>query len=106
MRALATAGREREAQVPDLPTTAQAGYPDFVANQWIGALTASGTPPDIVRKLNAAINTALKDKNVRERLVQQGAEAVGGTPEEFKSLIASDLAMWTKIARDANITPH
>jgi tripartite-type tricarboxylate transporter receptor subunit TctC len=47
LRALATAGREREAQVPDLPTTAQAGYPDFVANQWIGALTASGTPPDI-----------------------------------------------------------
>lgn len=106
LRAIAAAGRTREARLPDLPTTVEAGFPDFIANQWIGALAANGTPPDIVAKLNAAINTALKDKNVRTRLEQQGAAAVGGTPEEFKSLIASDLAMWMKIARDAKISPQ
>jgi tripartite-type tricarboxylate transporter receptor subunit TctC len=106
LRAIAAAGRTRDAHLPGLPTTVEAGYPDLVANQWIGALVANGTPPDIVAKLNTAINTALKDKNVRERLAQQGGKAVGGTSEEFKSLIASDLAMWKKIARDAKIIPH
>lgn len=106
LRAIAAAGRTRDAHLPDLPTTVEAGYPDLVANQWIGALVANGTPPDIIAKLNTAINFALKDKNVRERLAQQGGEAVGGTQEEFKSLIASDLIMWKKIARDAKIIPH
>jgi tripartite-type tricarboxylate transporter receptor subunit TctC len=106
LRAIATAGSRREAQLPELPTTAESGFPAFVATQWIGLLTTRGTPPDIVQRLNAAVNEALKDKDVQERLTQQGVKTVGGTSEQFRSLIAADLLNWERIARTAKIGPQ
>jgi tripartite-type tricarboxylate transporter receptor subunit TctC len=106
LRAIAVAGSRREAQLPELPTTAESGFPDFVANQWVGLLTTRGTPPDIVQRLNAAVNEALKDKDVQERFTQQGVKTVGGTSEKFRSLIATDLINWEKIARAAKIEPQ
>jgi tripartite-type tricarboxylate transporter receptor subunit TctC len=106
LRAIATVGRVREPQLPDLQTTVELGYRDFVATQWIGLLAAAGTPPDVVQRLNTAVNEALKDKDVRARLAQQGVKAVGGTSEQFRLLIESELASWERIARDAKIEPQ
>jgi len=106
LRAIATAGRVREPQLPDLPTTVELGYRDFVATQWIGLLTTAGTPPDVVRRLNGAVNEALKDKDVQARLAQQGVKTVGGTAEQFRQLIDSELANWERIARAAKIEPQ
>ena len=103
LRAIATASRAREAQLPDVPTTVELGYDSFVAVQWVGLLTASGTPPEIVQRLNAAVNEALADKNVQARLAEQGVKTVGGTSEQFQSLIATDVLNWEKIARETKI---
>ena len=82
------------------------GFGDFIATQWVGLLTTSGTPPEIVKRLNTAVNEALKDEGIQAKLAQQGVKTVGGTSEQFRSLIATDLANWERIARATKIEPQ
>jgi len=104
LRALAVAGTERTAKLPDVPTTAEAGYPRLVAPFWLGVVAPAGTPKDIIAKLNGAFREALGAPETRERLANFGAEAKTGTPDEFGKLIANELALWQGVVRDANIT--
>ena len=103
LRAIATGNPAREAQFPDLPTVAEQGYPGFEAIQWIGLLTTAGTPKDIIERINAELNRALKDPELIAKFAQQGITPAGGTPADFQSTIAADLRNWTEIARTANI---
>ncbi len=103
LRALATGGAARDPQMPDLPTAAEAGFPGFVAEQWLGLLTTAGTPKEIVGKLNAAVNRALREPDVVANLLLQGTTAVGGTPERFRTLIASEVRNWKDTAEKAGI---
>ncbi|HEY1981462.1 MAG TPA: tripartite tricarboxylate transporter substrate-binding protein [Xanthobacteraceae bacterium] len=106
LRAIATAASERDPNLPNISTTSEAGFPHLVADQWVGLLTTMGTPPDIVLQLNAAVNEAVRDKDVQAMLAQQGIKTVGGTSEQFRSLIASDVANWKRIASVAKIEPQ
>ena len=103
LRALATGGSEREAEMPDVPTTAEAGFPDFRANQWIGVLAPQGTPKPIVETLNRAVHAVLQRPDVREALGKLGMTPVGGPPEEFGALIDSEIRQWTDVAGRAGI---
>ena len=104
IRPLAIAGPTRTPALPDVPTTAEAGYPKLSSPFWLGVVAPAGTPPAIVAKLNAAFREALGAPETRDRLANFGAEAKIGTPEEFGKLIANELALWQGVVRDANIT--
>src|SRR6266568_210298 len=84
LRAIATGGLARDAQLPDLPTVAEQGYPGFEAIQWIGLLTTAGTPREIVERINAEVNRALRDGDLIARFAQQGIAPAGGSPADFQ----------------------
>jgi tripartite-type tricarboxylate transporter receptor subunit TctC len=103
LRPLATGGAIREQQLPNVPTAAEAGYPNFKGLQWIGLLTTGGTPKPVVDRLNIEVHRVLQVKEVRAKLQEQGITVVGGPPSEFRSLIESEIQQWTEIVRKANI---
>jgi tripartite-type tricarboxylate transporter receptor subunit TctC len=103
IRALAVGGRERVAQLPDLPTLNELGYPQMEADNWYGMVAPARTPPAIIAKLNAAAVAAMKAPEVQEKLALQGALVAGGTPDEFAAYWASEIAKWTKVVQTAGI---
>lgn len=103
LRAIANGNLTREPALPDLPTIAEQGYPDFEAIQWIGLLTTAGTPKPVVDRLNAEVNRALRDPDLIAKFAQQGLVPAGGTPDDFARTIAADLKNWSETARAANI---
>lgn len=103
LRAIATGSLTREAQLPELPTVAEQGFPGFEAIQWIGLLTTAGTPREIVERVNAEVNRALREPDLIAKFAQQGIAPAGGTPAEFQRTIASDIKNWTETARAAGI---
>jgi tripartite-type tricarboxylate transporter receptor subunit TctC len=100
LRALAVATPKRSPNAPDLPTIAETGLAGYDATAWQGLVGPAGMPPDVVRRLNEAFNKVMAIPAVREKLVGGGLEPVGGTPEQFGSFIGSEIAKWTKIAKD------
>jgi tripartite-type tricarboxylate transporter receptor subunit TctC len=103
LRAIASGGLTRDAQLPDLPTVAEQGYPGFEAIQWIGLLTTAGTPKEIIERLNVELNRALRDGDLIAKFAQQGLSPAPGTPADFQHVIATDLKNFTETARAANI---
>ena len=103
LRALAVTGKSRSGLLPEVPTLAEAGLPGYEAGSWYGILAPAGTPGAIVARLNAEINQAVRQPEVRERLAAEGAETLGGTPEEFASHIKAQLARMGKLMREAGI---
>jgi len=103
LRALAVTGRRRAALLPEVPTLDEAGVPGYEAGSWYGILAPAGTPQAIVAKLHEAIVRALAQPEVRERLVSEGAEVIGSTPEAFAAHITAELARMGKLIRDAGI---
>jgi tripartite-type tricarboxylate transporter receptor subunit TctC len=99
LRALAVTTATRFALLPDLPTIAESGYPGFEALAWNGVLVPTGTPRPIVQRLNAEINAILKDPGVRSALNAQGFELIGGTPEDFATLIKAESDKWAPVIR-------
>jgi tripartite-type tricarboxylate transporter receptor subunit TctC len=104
LRALAVSSAKRSQAVPDLPTIAESGVPGYDFSTWYGLLVPAGTPKAVVARLNEAVQKALQDADLREKLAQQGVEPDAGAPEKFGEIIRSDIAKWRKIIRDANIT--
>ncbi len=100
LRALAVATPRRSPNAPDLPTIAESGVPGFDATAWQGVVGPAGMPADVVVRLNEAFNKVMAMPAVREKLVGGGLEPVGGTPEQFGRFIASEIAKWTKTAKD------
>ena len=103
LRAIASGSLTRDPQLPDLPTVAEQGFPGFEAIQWIGLLTTAGTPTEIIERLNAEVNRALRDPDLIAKFAQQGISPAGGTPADFQRTIAADLKNWSETARAANI---
>jgi tripartite-type tricarboxylate transporter receptor subunit TctC len=103
LRPIAAGSLTRDAQFPDLPTVAEAGYPDFEAIQWVGLLTTAGTPKEIVERLNTEVNRALRDPDMIAKLAVQGISPAGGTPADFQKVIAGEIRTWTDVARSADI---
>jgi tripartite-type tricarboxylate transporter receptor subunit TctC len=102
-RALAIATAKRLPQLPDVPTFAELGIKDFEVSNWFGVIAPKGTPAPIVAKLNEAVNRALKDPEIAERITSQGNVIGGGSPEMFSAFIAAESARWNKIVREKKI---
>ncbi|NML47486.1 tripartite tricarboxylate transporter substrate binding protein [Ramlibacter sp. G-1-2-2] len=94
MRPLAVTSLQRVADLAQVPTVAESGYKGFEAVTWFGILGPAGLPKDMVTKLNADIDKALKDPELKRKMDAQGADVLGGTPEQFAKLIREDIARW------------
>jgi len=102
LRALAIAIQRRSAALPDVPTLEEAAnLPGFEMSAWQGIVVPSATPKDIVAKLNAEINKAVQNPDLRQRLAAQGAEPLGGTSEHYAEYIRTELLRWTKVVKDS-----
>lgn len=106
LRALGVSSAKRSSAAPDIPTIAEAGVPGYEAAQWFGILAPAGTPRAIVDRLHREIVRALKDPDVRDRLVADGADPVGSSPEEFAAYIRSESVKWAKVVKDVGIKPE
>ena len=106
LRALAVTAPARVAALKDVPTVVEAGFPNLVVQDWVGYLVKSGTPNEVVVRLNAAINKALAKPKVREAFAKVGAEPAGGTPAEFGTFVKSQLAHWTGVVKESGMKMH
>jgi tripartite-type tricarboxylate transporter receptor subunit TctC len=104
-KALAVASKKRMAALPDVPTTAEAGLPDYVASGWFMLLAPKGTAKPIIAKLSEDTSAALSDATVQQKFTEQGAEAVILTPEEVGKFISSETVKWRDIITKAGIPP-
>ena len=106
LRALAITSKTRSPLAPDIPTMAEQGYPAVEVLNWQGVIGPKGMSADLISKLNAACNKALQDPDVKEKILSQGNEIGGGTPEQFAALIKAEAPRWAKVVRDAKIIPE
>lgn len=106
LRALAVTGPTRLPTVKDVPTVAEAGFPDLIIQDWFGITVKSGTPNDIVLRLNEVFNRALAKQRVREAVEKLATEPAGGTPDEFGQFLSAQLAHWAKVVKDSGIKMH
>ena len=102
-RALAVAGANRLHALPDVPTTKEAGLPQYVVSGWFALLAPRGTPPAILAKLNGALKAAVTDESVRARFAQQGAEAIYMTLDQSKQFIGDEIVKYHDIITKAGI---
>jgi tripartite-type tricarboxylate transporter receptor subunit TctC len=102
LRAIAVLGAQRSSLLPDLPTIAET-LPGYEVTNWFGLVAPAGTPRDLVNRWQAEVVKALKVPEVRDKLVQQGADPVGSTPEEFAAFIKAETAKWAKVIKSADI---
>ena len=103
LKALGVSTLKRSAAFPDVPTLQESGVADFEVDSWYAIFVPAKTPPAIIDKLNRALNSVIADASIREKLLAQGSEGVGGTPEALGRIVAAELPMWAKLAKDANI---
>lgn len=103
VRALGVGGSRRVADLPNVPTVAEAGIKGYEASGWGGVLAPAGTPQPLVRQISAGIAKVLEHADVKQRLKADGAEPVGSSPEEFAAIIKADAAKWAKVIQTAGI---
>jgi tripartite-type tricarboxylate transporter receptor subunit TctC len=105
VRGLAVAMRTRSELLPDVPTVATVGLTGLEGSVPFGISVPAGTPEALVLRLNAAFNEALADPTIRKKLVELGFVPVGGTPQAYAGVLASEIAKWRKVVKDSNIPP-
>jgi tripartite-type tricarboxylate transporter receptor subunit TctC len=103
LRALAVANPTRLSRLPDVPTTAEAGLPDYVLASWFGLAAPAGTPREVIERVNAEARKALAGADVREALAKLGLEPGGNSPQEYAAMIADELARWRQAVKAAAI---
>jgi tripartite-type tricarboxylate transporter receptor subunit TctC len=103
LRPLAVTSPKRIPQLPDVPSVTEHGLPGFAAEAYWGWLGPAGVPADIVRRMNAALATALQQAPVRERLAQMGVQVASSSPDQFGSFLRNEVERWSKVVKEHNI---
>jgi tripartite-type tricarboxylate transporter receptor subunit TctC len=103
LRALAVTSAQRSPLLPEVPTMIESGFPGFTTSAWTGLLAPAGTPPDIVAKLNGAVNAALQTADMKTSLDRLAGDALGGPPGELTKIIESDIGKWGPIVKALNL---
>jgi tripartite-type tricarboxylate transporter receptor subunit TctC len=106
VRAIALASSQRNPAVPDVPTMAEWGVPDFDVGTWSGLIGPKGTPAEVVQKVNAAVADVLNDPAIRKRLIDEGSEIRLMSPAEFGNFIRAENGRWVKVVKEAGIKPE
>ncbi len=106
LRILGVTSRRRSSAMPEIPTIAESGVPDYEALQWFGLMAPGGTPPAILERLHKLIAEGMRTPEMQARLKTEGADAVVNTPAEFQKLIGDEIERWTKLAKAINLQPE
>jgi tripartite-type tricarboxylate transporter receptor subunit TctC len=106
MRMLAQTGRQRSVTAPDIPTMEEAGLPGFYMNSGFGFVGPANLPRAVIERLNAALVKAVQEPANRKILIDNGADPMGGTPDEHETFNRAEVARWLKVAKDAGIKPE
>lgn len=101
LRAIAVTSLARSAVLPNIPTISESGIKGFEANTWFGFVAPAGTPNNIIQELNKNINAVLKQPGVKSKLMSDGGDVLGGTPEQFANLLSKDITRWGKVVKDS-----
>jgi tripartite-type tricarboxylate transporter receptor subunit TctC len=101
LRGLAVSSTKRAAAAPQIPTLAESGVPGFEVLGWYGVFAPAGTPPEIVRKLNADITAVMALPEVRTKMQGQGADAMTATPDAFATYVRAEVGKWGKVVHDS-----
>ncbi len=104
LNAIAVSSTYRSRSMPDVPTVAESGFPGFEAGSWFILLAPRGTPQEVVTVLNKAVNEIIAEKSVESRLVDEGADPVGGPPEKVAAFIRSEYEKWRTVVRESGAT--
>ena len=102
LRAIAVTSVKRSRSMPDVPTVAERGFPGFEAGSWFGYFAPKGTPDAVIQVLNKAVNESLP--SLEAQLVREGADPVGGTPQQFGQFVQKEHDKWRVIVRDSGAT--
>ena len=103
IKPLAVSGKRRSSALPNVPTMAEAGYPQLDSGAWMGLLAAAGTPASVIARLNAELAKVLKDPELIKKLADQAVELSSSTSEEFGALIRAEHDKWGKVIKDAKL---
>lgn len=103
LRALAVAAKTRASMLPDVPTMEEAGLPDFTIETWYGVLTPTGTPKEVIARLNTEMVTIIKSPEFAQRMRDNGAEPLGSSPAEMAQRISDETAKFAKIVKDGKV---
>ena len=104
LKALAVTSAQRSAALPDVPTMAEQGFPEFDDTTWFGFFSASKTPPEVLAKLNAEINRAIESKDVKEKLTGLGLDTKSLSPSEFKQYVKAEVPKWARAVKESGAT--
>jgi tripartite-type tricarboxylate transporter receptor subunit TctC len=103
LRALGTGGKQRAAILPDVPTIAEAGVPDYEAVNWWGLVAPAGTPRPIVERLHKELTAVIASSETKKRFEAEGADAVPMSSADFGRFITTEIAKWSRVVKEANI---
>jgi len=103
VRPLAVTSLKRSSAMPELPTVAESGVPGFAVTGWYGMLVPAGTPAPVLNTLHEAVVSAVKSKEVEDRLSGDAAEPVGSTPQEFADHLKTEIDKWTSVIKKAGV---
>jgi tripartite-type tricarboxylate transporter receptor subunit TctC len=103
LRALAQTGLKRSSALPEVPTVAESGVPGYESLSWSGIAVPAGTPRAVIDRLNRDLNAILAMADMRQKLAEQGADAIGGAPEVFAGHIRAEREKWSRVIKTANI---
>ncbi len=103
MRGMAVSSKQRSTIAPEIPTVTESGLPGYEMGSWFGLVAPGGTPGPVIGKLQQETAKALKLADVKDTLTAQGVDAIGSTPEEFRTFLANEIAQWAKLIKVANL---
>jgi tripartite-type tricarboxylate transporter receptor subunit TctC len=98
---IAVTSTHRSRSMPDVPTIADSGFPGFQAGSWTALFAPAGTPPDVIAALNKAVNDIIAEKDIESRLIEDGADPVGGSPEKLGAFVRSEFEKWRQVIRES-----
>lgn len=103
LRAIAVASGQRVPDLPDVPTLSESGFPGFESGNWFAVMGRAGTPRAVIDRLNGEVNKALQADDVKARIAVEGGTILGGTPEQLAEQLATDLAKWRRVVKEAGV---
>ncbi|HET9650619.1 MAG TPA: tripartite tricarboxylate transporter substrate-binding protein, partial [Usitatibacter sp.] len=104
--AIAVSSTKRSRSLPEVPTVAESGYPGFDATSWFGMFAPKGTPPEIINILNKTTNDIIAEKNVEKRMVEEGADPVPGSPQQFGEFVRRETEKWREVVKQSGASAN